>query len=174
MNIHAARLYVSPRTRPLTMDEQETRRLSYALKDWTTDYFTEAAFTAAYEMAQLITAPCWLIPVPSSTGSTAANRKLAEAILYYLPTAKIRDVLTRSAPVPSSCHRHRNRKGPLPVADHRITRKPGKWIPMREGERLYFVDNTTTSGNTLTACRFAIGTGEGLVFSDARLPLFTF
>ena len=174
MKIHAARLYVSPRTRPLTMDEQETRRLSYALKDWTTDYFTEAAFTAAYEMAQLITAPCWLIPVPSSTGSTAANRKLAEAILYYLPTAKIRDVLTRSAPVPSSCHRHRTRKGPLPVANHRITRKPGKWIPMREGERLYFVDNTTTSGNTLTACRLAIGTGDGLVFSDARLPLFTF
>ena len=75
MNIHAARLYVSPRTRPLTMEEQETRRLSYALKDWTTDYFTEAAFTAAYEMAQLITAPCWLIPVPprSRPWPTAAS-----------------------------------------------------------------------------------------------------
>lgn len=174
MNIHAARKYVSPRTRPLTLEEQETRRLSYSLKDWTTDHFTEDAFTAAYEMAKLITAPCWLVPVPSSTGSTAANRKLAEVILYYMPTAKIRDVLTRSAPVQSSCHRHRASKGPLPVTSHNITRKPDKWIPMREGERLYFVDNTTTSGNTLAACRLAIGTGDGLVFSDASLPLFTF
>jgi hypothetical protein len=172
VNIYAARKYVSPRTRPLTPDEQETRRLSYALKDWTSDHFTEDAFTAAHEMAQLITAPCWLIPVPSSTGSTTANRKLAEAISYYMPAAKIRDVLTRCAPVPSSCHRHRARKGPLPVADHNIRRKPGKWIPMREGERLYFVDNTATSGNTLAACRLAIGTGDGLVFSDAGMPLY--
>ncbi|HMP78651.1 MAG TPA: hypothetical protein PKD54_04315 [Pirellulaceae bacterium] len=174
MNIHAARKYVSPRTRPLTPDEQETRRLSYSLKDWTSDHFTEDAFTAAHEMAQLITAPCWLVPVPSSIGSTAANRKLAEAIVYYLPTAKIMDILTRAAPVASSCQRHRTAKGPLAVADHHIRRKPGKWIPMHEGERLYFVDNTTTSGNTLAACRLAIGTGDGLVFSDARLPLFTF
>jgi len=173
MNIYAARKYVSPRTRPLTFDEQETRRLSYALKDWTADTFTEDAFTAAHEMAKLITAPCWLIPVPSSTGSTAANRKLADAILYYQPAAKIRDVLTRSAPVPSSCHRHRAALGPLLVTAHNIRRKPGLWISMREGERLYFVDNTATSGNTLAACRLAIGTGDGLVFSDARLPLFT-
>jgi len=174
MNIYAARKYVSPRTRPLTLDEQEIRRLSYALKDWTTDHFTEDTFTAAYEMAQLITAPCWLVPVPSSTGSTTANRKLAEAIIYYLPTARIRDVLTRSAPVTSSCHRHRAALGPLLVTAHNIRRKPGLWISMREGERLYFVDNTATSGNTLAACRLAIGTGDGLVFSDARLPLFTF
>jgi hypothetical protein len=43
---------------------------------------------------------------------------------------------------------------------------------MREGDRLYFADNTATSGNTLAACRLAIGTGDGLVFSDAGMPLY--
>jgi hypothetical protein len=33
MRTRAARLYVSPRTRPLTAEEQETRRIAYALKE---------------------------------------------------------------------------------------------------------------------------------------------
>ena len=33
MKILAARHYVSPRTRALTPEEQETRRLAYAIKD---------------------------------------------------------------------------------------------------------------------------------------------
>lgn len=174
MNITAARKYVSPRTRPLTFEETETRRLSYALKDWTAASFPADVQTAAREMARLIITPAILVPVPSSQGSTAANRKLAEAIAHLAPSVKIADVLTRAAPVESSCKRHRRNAGPLPVEEHHITRKPGKWISLREGERLYFVDNTTTSGNTLAACRTAIGAGEGLVFSDAGMPLFTF
>jgi len=31
----------------------------------------------------------------------------------------------------------------------------------------YFVDNVTTSGNTLAAARAALGFGAGLVFADA-------
>jgi hypothetical protein len=31
----------------------------------------------------------------------------------------------------------------------------------------YFVDNVTTSGNTLEAARLALGFGAGLVFADA-------
>ncbi len=31
----------------------------------------------------------------------------------------------------------------------------------------YFVDNVTTSGNTLQAARDALGFGAGLVFADA-------
>jgi len=31
----------------------------------------------------------------------------------------------------------------------------------------YFVDNVTTSGNTLEAARAALGFGAGLVFADA-------
>jgi hypothetical protein len=174
MQIHAARKYVSPRTRPLTLEEKETRRLSYALKDWTAPTFADDVKTAAREMARLILSPCILVPVPSSQASTAANRKLAEAIAHLVPSAKVADVLTRAAPVESSCNRHRRNAGPLPVADHHITRKPNKWLSMRPDTRLYFVDNTSTSGNTLAACRAAIGAGEGLVFSDAGLPLFTF
>ncbi len=167
MNIHAARQYVSSRTRALTEEEQETRRLSYALKDTTTEHFTEDAFTAAHEMAKLIIGPCILVPVPDSKGSTAANRKLAEAIAYYAPFVIIKDVLTRTRPVESSCIRHKRNAGPLTIQQHNITRKRGKWMPMKKGDRLYFVDNVTTSGNTLAACRLAIGAGEGLVYSDA-------
>jgi len=125
-------------------------------------------------MAREVSAPCLLVPVPNSQGSTTANRKLAESIAHRLRAARVVDILTRSAPVESSCKRHRRNAGPLAVEAHHITRKPGKWISLRHGERLYFVDNTATSGNTLAACRAAIGAGEGLVFSDAGLPLFTF
>lgn len=116
MNIHAARLYVSPRTRPLTVEEKETRRLSYALKDWTAPGFSRDVDTAAREMARLIRGPCHLVPVPSSTGSTAANRALCRAIAFWVTGAKVRDgFLIRTRPVPSSCHRHRASAGGLPV-----------------------------------------------------------
>lgn len=170
MNITAARKYVSPRTRALTPEEQETRRISYALKDPTADGFAADLLTAAREMALLVITPAVLVPVPDSKGSTAANLKLAQAIARQAPNVKVIDVLTRTAPVESSCERHRRHAGPLEIGQHRITRKPAKWISIREGVRLYFVDNTATSGNTLAACRAAIGAGEGLVFSDAGPP----
>ena len=65
MKILVARRYVSPRTRPLNAEEQETRRLAYALK--TAD--PEAVQIAAVDMARLIDGPCWLVPVPTSRGS---------------------------------------------------------------------------------------------------------
>ena len=78
MNILAPRNYRSPRFGALTPEEHETRRIAYAIKhpgaDWT-DYDT-----AGREMAALIAGPCWLIPIPDSTGNTDANAKLAHAI----------------------------------------------------------------------------------------------
>ena len=68
MNILAARRYVSPRTRALSLEEQETRRLAYAIKS--TSSPSVDFDTAAREMAALITGPCWLVPIPSSTGSS--------------------------------------------------------------------------------------------------------
>ena len=65
MRTRAARLYVSPRTRPLTAEEQEVRRIAYALK--TAE--PEAVAIAAREMARLIDGACWLVPVPTSRGS---------------------------------------------------------------------------------------------------------
>ena len=164
MNIHAARRYISPRTRALTPEEQETRWISYALKDWTAPEFTLALQAAAPEMAGMIKGPCALIPIPSSTGSTQANRRLANQIAQRVTGARVVDCLRRTQPVESSCERHKAKRGPLPIDQHHLERDPSKWL---DTVRTYFVDNTTTSGNTLRAARKALGFGDAIVFSDA-------
>ena len=166
MNIHAARRYISPRTRTLTPEEHETRHISYRLKEsrqWDFDHVTAIA---AYEMAAMIEGPCALIPIPSSRGSTEANRRLANQIAKQVPGARVIDCLRRTRPVESSCQRHKTRRGALPVDEHHLERDPTKWL---DTVRTYFVDNTTTSGNTLRAARKALGFGDALVFSDAAL-----
>ena len=165
MNIHAARRYVSPRTRTLTPEENETRNISYAIKDpWRAWDFPQSAAIAAGEMADLIEGPCNLVPIPSSRGSTEANRKLANAIAQRMEGARVVDCLCRTQPVESSCERHRTKRGALPVDQHHLERDPSKWL---DTVRTYFVDNTTTSGNTLRAARKAVGFGDAIVFSDA-------
>ncbi len=159
MKALAARRYVSPRTRPLTAEEQETRRLAYALK--TAD--ADAIRTAAPEMARLIDGPCWLVPVPTSKGSIAPNLALALEIAKHAPGARVAMQLHRTAPVESSCERHRRTARPIPVEAHGFTRR-GAPLAARP---LYFVDNVTTSGNTLKAARRTFGFGDGLVFADA-------
>ena len=159
MNILAARLYVSPRTRPLTPEEAETRRLAYALKEPD----PAAVAVAAPEMARLIDGPCWLVPVPSSRGTIAPNLALALAIARHVPGARVAPHLYRARPVPSTCERHKHALGALPVDAHGFTRRG----PPLTARPLYFVDNVTTSGNTLAAARAAFGFGAGLVFADA-------
>ena len=162
----AARRYVSPRTRPLTLDEAQTRALAYLLKDRDCDADMIAA--AAHEMARLIDGEyCNLIPVPDHTGSTEANARLACAIAYCTPHAEVFDALTRSAATESACERHRKRLPPLKPEDHCILRRTGgPLLPLR---KTYFVDNVLTSGNTVEACRLAfMGMGAGLVYADAH------
>ena len=164
----AARLYVSPRTRPLNQHEMETRGLSYLLKD--ADCPDTALHMAAREMAVLVWGPCNLIPAPSHTGDTSANLRLARAIAGYVAGgATVYDLLTRTSPAPSACDRHRAGLPPLTEAEHHITRRPGKPIPCRPS---YIVDNVTTGGTTIRACRAALGFGSGLVFADAFHPHF--
>ena len=164
MIIYAARKYVSPRARPLTPEEQQTRRISYALKDWTAPDYARALETAAREIAAMTEGPCTLIPVPDRKGGRQANRLLAKRIAAHVDGARVVDCLRRTRPVESSCERHKARRGALPIADHHLERDPSKWLDM---VRTYFVDNTTTSGNTLRAARAALGFGDALVFSDA-------
>lgn len=159
MRTRAARLYVSPRTRPLTAEEQEVRRIAYALK--TAE--PEAVAIAAREMARLIDGPCWLVPVPTSRGSITPNLALALEIRKHAPAARIAPHLYRLRPVPSSCERHRRALGAVPVDAHHMERR-GPPLTVRP---LYFVDNVTTSGNTLEAAHRAFGFGEGLVYADA-------
>jgi len=159
----AARLYVSPRTRPLNQFEMETRGLSYLLKR--EDCHVAALHMAATEMAALIWGPCNLIPAPNHHGDTSANLTLAHAIACFVTGgATVFDILTRTQEAPSACEHHRTGLPPLSVADHHITRRPGKPIPCRP---TYIVDNVTTSGTTIRACRAALGFGSGLVFADA-------
>ena len=161
MNILTARRYPTPRNGLLSLAETETRRLAYAIKSTASP---SADFdTAARDMAALITGPCWLVPIPDSTGNTEANTKLASMIARHCPGAQIVKAITRTQPIASQCTRHKHALGPIPPAEHHFvrTRRP---LTLRQ---TYFVDNVTTSGHTLDAARAALGFGAGLVFADA-------
>ena len=158
--ILAARRYVSPRLRPITPDESETRRIAYAIKRG------EETEPAAREMAELLPPDLptlTLVPVPSSTGSIEANLILAKAIAAeYGPQARVVTALNRVVPVESSCGRRRRGLPGLTAADHKFVRIGG-WFALP----VFLVDNVATTGATLSAARHALGFGTGLVFADA-------
>jgi hypothetical protein len=165
--ILAARRYVSPRLRPITAEEAETRRIAYALKRG------EETKLAAKEMAVLLPTELpalTLVPVPSSTCSIDANRRLCNAIAEeYGPAARVMPAIKRIIPVESSCFRRRHGMLGLTAADHKFVRVGG-WVVMP----VFLVDNVATTGATLAAARQVFGFGTGLVFADAspaHLPL---
>ena len=102
MNILTANKYPSARNGPLSHAEKETRRLCYAIKSTSSSLCD--FHTAAAAMAPLITGPCWLVPIPSSTGNTDANMQLASMIarLVSTPAAPVQVVKaiarTRASP----------------------------------------------------------------------------
>jgi len=161
MNILAARKYHSPRDGQLALDQAETRRLAYSIKSIASP--SVDFHTAAREMAALITGPCWLVPIPDSAGSTDANARLASMIAMHCPGAQVAGAICRTQPIQSQCARHRLALGPIPPDQHHMARTK-KILALRQ---TYFVDNVTTSGNTLEAARMALGFGAGLVFADA-------
>src|SRR5438445_13742454 len=71
--------YIPVGYRIANADEIEARQVARQLK-----IPTDAAIrVAAPEMATLINNPCWLVPVPASNGSLAANLVLARAIAAF-------------------------------------------------------------------------------------------
>jgi hypothetical protein len=165
MNILSARKYPSQRNGQLSLEQAETRRLAYAIK---TTASPSADFnTAAREMAALISGPCWLVPIPDSTGNTDANTRLASFIAGYVAsaagTAQVVKAICRTQPIQSQCERHKHALGPIPPDQHHFARNR-KALTLRQ---TYFVDNVTTSGHTMEAARAALGFGAGLVFADA-------
>ena len=165
----AARRYVSPRTRPLTSEEAQVRALAYMLKD--PDCDQDIVEAAAREMAKLVEGERgYLIPVPSHTRSTLANRKLARAIAFCTGDKfEVSDVLDRKGPTESACERHRQKLPPLEPDAHMISLHRPATITLTGSEKIYFVDNVLTSGNTIEACRRAmLGLGTGLVYADAH------
>ena len=161
MNILAPRKYASPRNGPLTLEQTETRRLAYSLKHTASPSIDFD--TAAREMAAFISGPCWLVPIPDSTGNTDANARLASHIARHCPGAQVVKAIYRTQPVQSQCARHKLALGPIPTDQHHLARTR-KVLTLRQ---TYFVDNVTTSGHTLEAARLALGFGAGLVFADA-------
>ncbi len=165
MTILTAHKYPSARNGPLSHAEKETRRLCYAIKSTSSSLCD--FHTAAAAMAPLISGPCWLVPIPSSTGNTDANTQLASMIarLVSTPEAPVQVVkaIARTQGIASQCERHKHALGAISREDHNFVRT-GKYLTLRQ---TYFVDNVTTSGHTLEAARMALGCGTGLVFADA-------
>lgn len=159
MVLYATR-YVSPRTRSLTETEKAVRAVAYGLKvpePW-------AVEIAAPLMAALLDRePCWLIPIPSSSGGVDANMALCRALKRLIPEARIVAGLRRSRPVESSCVRRRRGLLGLDVEEHAFDRCCGPLLRLP----VWFVDNVVTTGNTLRAAHLAFGTGNGLVYADA-------
>ena len=161
VNILSAHKYPTPRNGLLSNEEAETRRIAYAVKDAACS--AADLDTAGRAMAALISGPCWLVPVPDSRGNTDANARLAHAIANHCPEAQIAKAITRTQAVPSQCDRHKHALGPITPEQHHIARTR-KTLTLRQ---TYFVDNVTTSGNTMQAARDALGFGAGLVYADA-------
>ncbi len=161
MNILAARKYKSLRAGQLSQAEAETRRLAYAIKDPSSP--AGDFETAACEMAALITAPCWLVPIPDSNGNTRANTILAAHIARHAPGAQIAKAIRRTRPIESQCSRHRRNLAATPPEQHHLKATLAGLCH----RQLYFVDNVATSGNTMRAAYAAMQRGAGLVFADA-------
>ena len=159
MILYATR-YVSPRSRPLTESEKVIRQTAYDLKIPT----PAAIEIAAPMMAALLgREPCWLIPIPSSSGCTEANLALCRAMKRHIPEARIVVGIRRAHPVESSCARRRLGLLGLSVEQHAFRRCccPLLRLPV------LFVDNVVTTGATLKAAHLAFGTGGGVVYADA-------
>ena len=173
MKIIAAHKYVSPRHRALIPEEAEVRRLAYALKVPTAEACEAAArdLAALLDAAEAPTTHLVLMPVPASTGSTDANRQLANELAAEMhrqfPARRVQVKLTigRKHPVESSCARRRRGLGGLRLDEHAFIRVAGPLTAT--GTAYYFIDNVATTGATLAACRAALGFGDGIVFADA-------
>ena len=158
--IRYATRYISPRSRPLTEDEKLIRQVAYGLKIPT----PAAIAVAAPLMAALLERePCWLIPIPSSTGGTEANMALCRAMKHLIPEARIVVGIRRIHPVESSCARRRRGLLGLSANQHAFVRCCGPLLRLP----VWFVDNVVTTGATLRAAHLAFGTGDGIVYADA-------
>lgn len=173
MRTLSAHRYVSPRSRPLTPEETEVRRIAYALKVPT----AEACETAARDLAPLLDAAesagttIVLMPVPASTGTVDANRQLANELAAEIhrrfPERRVQVKITvgRQHPVESSCVRRRRGLAGLRGDEHAMIRLAGPLTATNTA--YYFLDNVITTGSTLAACRAALGFGEGIAWADA-------
>lgn len=159
-----ARLFVQSGRRPRNAEEQDAYLRSYFLKAETCPRLTLKG--CAKEMARLIGGEnCILVPVPDCCGTTVRNLRLAQAIAVYADgKAQVMDILKRSRATESQCDRHCKGEAALLPEELNIIVRPHKSFKLT---KVYFVDNVTTSGATIQACRDALGFGTGLVYAEA-------
>jgi hypothetical protein len=151
--------YVPIGYRTPSPEELGIRRIAQDLKVPT----EEAIAIAAPAMAALIDGPCWLVPVPASTGSLIANLALAHAVADLVPGGRVKCAVGRAHAVESCSHRRLRGLPGLTVHQHAIIRTADPMQPWP----VYFVDNVITTGTTIAACRRALGWGTGLAYADA-------
>jgi hypothetical protein len=165
--MHVAK-YVPIAYRPPSPEEIIVRRTAWDLKIPT----TAAIRLAAPLMAALIDGPCWLVPVPASSGNLMPSLILARAIAELVLGARVKCAVRRAHPVESSASRRMHGCLGLTVDEHAIIRTAGPMQPLP----VYFVDNVITTGTTIAACRRALGWGIPLAYADAStrpvLPRF--
>ena len=160
----SARLFVQTGRRVRNTGEQSAYLRSYLLKsEACPDEILEAC---ALDMAILISGEtCILIPVPDCKGGTGSNLRLALSIADRTGgKAQVMDILTRHTATESQCQRHRRGEAALTPEELKITVRPHKLFKL---QKVYFVDNVTTSGATIQACHNALGFGTGLVYAEA-------
>lgn len=150
--------YVCLGQRIANPEELGTRQIARDLKIPT----AEAIQIAAPAMAGLVAGPCWLVPVPASSGSLTANLLLARTIAGLVSGARVKCAVGRAWPVESSYNRRLRGLFGLTINQHAIIRTVG---PLQQLP-VYFVDNIITTGTTVAACRRALGWGIGLVYAD--------
>ena len=151
--------YVPIGYRTPSPEELDIRRIAQDLKIPT----EEAIAIAAPAMAKLINGPCWLVPVPASTGNLSANLGLAHTIANLVSGARVKCAVGRAHAVESGSRRRLYGLLGLTVHQHAMIRTARPMQPLP----VYFVDNIITTGTTIAACRSALGWGEGLVYADA-------
>ncbi len=122
-----------------------------------------AIHVAAGAMAPLLPPGSTLVPVPSSSGSTRANLRLAEAIASLVPGTHVVDGLDREAS--ESQYRRRKRGEAALRADAMRVR----WVGGALRDPVVLIDNVLSTGATAKAAERALGRDTlALVWADAR------
>jgi len=179
--------YVSPRTNPLLnlvdnnyknkkipdsiLSDYYVRKISYGLKDASDDMAMDIAAVYMSEM-NIIDSSSYLVPVPSSKGTTEANMALANRIAK-LTGAQVLDVATRSQQA-KPLHQRRKEHG---ISDpksiqHYMEVKDDSDLNIPPEAKVFLVDNVVTSGSTMDAVKEELNKQipnsiYGITFSNA-------
>lgn len=152
------RVYVRPRLRSLTAEEERVREIARRLKVGD----AEAIEQAAREMAPAIPAGAVLVPIPGHSGDLWPNLVLCRAIADVVG-CRVVAAIRREAAVESSRERRKRGLGSVPPEGQRMV-AVRRALDGLSGPIL-FIDNVVTTGSTFEAARRALGCGFGVAYA---------